>query len=253
MQRMPPLDRLAITAIVAVACAVADVGCRKVVAPAEQAEATSHTSAAVAATPTATAPAPADASAAVSTDPRFSLNAGTLSVERHGSATTIADGVEGFWPVALDVRSDGGAHAANAVAYARADGAGGYENEGQSLYIWAPGYKDGRKVLAEYFQIQSVEALAARSGRTVLEVVMRDGGLGATHVAFADPDHGELYRADGAEVIRRDAGSVWVGSFRDEDWEVLAQDAGTVHPVRTERFDLDALLRRPVMHNPRQP
>jgi len=198
---------------------------------------------------------PADAStdaARPPAQPQFAVESGTLSVAQDGHKATIARGVDGFWPVPIEERQDADHRTAYAVTYAKADGAGGYENEGQSLYLWAPGYREGRKLVAEYFQIQRVESLAARSGRTVLLIVMKDGGLGATHVAFADPERGELFRADGADIVQRDEGSVRIGWFRDEDWERFEQDAA-VHPVRTERLDLDAMLRRPAMHNPRQP
>lgn len=153
--------------------------------------------------------------------------------------------------MALEASADANPQSAHAVAYARADGAGGYENEGQALYLWAPGYSAGRKLLAEYFQMDRVESLAARTGRRILQIVMKDGGLGATHVAFADPDRGELFRADGADVVEHADGSVLIGWFRNEDW--LDEDAAGRRPERTERLDLDLLLKRPVMHNPRQP
>jgi len=179
--------------------------------------------------------------------PRFSVQAGTLSADQGGRWTTIADGVEWFWPVAIK-EQDGGD--VTAVTYSKADGAGGYEGEGQALYLWIPGYAEGRKLVSEYFQIQRVEPLVSRSGRTVLKIVMKDGGLGATHVAFAAPDRGELHRADGADVVDYSDGAVQIGWFRDEDW--LDQDAA-IRPMRTERIDIDALLTRPTMQNPRRP
>ncbi|HXX66483.1 MAG TPA: hypothetical protein VEK07_04850 [Polyangiaceae bacterium] len=193
-----------------------------------------------------------DGSRTPSAEPQFAVESGTLSVTQDGRKVPIAHEVDGFWPIPIDEHPDGDHRVTRAVTFARADGAGGYENEGQSLYLWAPGDKESRKLMAEYFQIERVESLAARSGRTVLLIVMKDGGLGATHVAFADPERGELFRADGADVMQRAEGSVRIGWFRDEDWERLEQDAA-VRPLRTERLDLDAVLRRPVMHNPRQP
>jgi hypothetical protein len=193
-------------------------------------------------------PPPADASSTPQGKPEFSIESGRLCWEESGRKVTIADGVDGFWPIAIDEAGDGGHRALQAVAYAKADGAGGYENEGQSLYLWAPGYREGRKLVAEYFRIQQVDSLQARSGHTVLVIVMKDGGLGATHVGFADPERGELFRADGADVVQHEDGAVRIGWFRDADWNLLGQDA-SVRPQRSERFDLDALLKRRVMHN----
>jgi hypothetical protein len=185
-------------------------------------------------------------------EPQYSLDSDTLSVEREGKKTTLAEGVDGFWPIALNQPVDGSGAVNHAVAFAKADGAGGYENEGESLYLWAAGYRESRKVLAEYFRVEHVESLGTRRGRTVLLIVMKDGGLGATHVALADPDRGEIFRADGAEVIERQPGLVRIGWFRDEDWDRMNEGA-SVRPVRSERLDLDAVWKRPVMHNPLQP
>ncbi len=196
------------------------------------------------------------ASSRAATKEGFSISDGVLSFVHDGVKATIASGVDGFWPIAQAVSSragaDGGERAAASIAYARADGAGGYENEGESLYLWALGYREGHKLLAEYFQIRGVDALLARSGKAVLLVTMMDGGLGATHLAFADPERGEVFRVDGAEVVGRGDGWVRIGWFRDEDWEALAQDSG-VRPKRTELFELDRLLKRSATRTPQPP
>jgi hypothetical protein len=237
-------------------CLVAAMACRKLAPASDSGEAVlsapidaGHATAALPATPP-----PAAASSNPQARPEFSVDSGTLSWERSGRTKTIADHVVDFWPIAIDVAGDAHHHALEAVAYTKGDGdgAGGFENEGESLYLWAPGDREARKLLAEYFTIQRVESLRARSGRSVLVIVMTDGGLGATHVGFADPHRGELFRADGADVVQHEDGAVRIGWFRDEDWTVLGPDA-SVRPQRTERLDLDALLERRVMHNARQP
>ncbi len=251
--------RCAATVVVGVLAGAAAVGCHKPEPTPEARETSMVSTAPTRESEATTAAARASSSSAASTsaaaEPRFSAESAILSMDLGGHKTKIADGVDEFWPVTIERRVDGSAQPERAVAYSRADGAGGYENEGESLYLFSPDdaqARQGRKVLAEYFQIRRVESLGARSGATVLLVVMADGGLGATHVAFVDPARGEVFRADGADVVEHDDGAVRVGWFRDEDWDALAQDA-SVRPTRTELFDLDALLKRPVMHNPRRP
>ncbi len=136
------------------------------------------------------------------------------------------------------------------IAYSGSDGAGGYENEGESLHLYDASNGRQRKLFSAYFAIVSVDELKTASGKTALLVKMTDGGLGASHVAVVNPRRGAVFSADGAEFMSRKSGSIEVGSFHDEDWDKLRANV-QVRPFKTERYDLDELLMRPVIVNKR--
>ena len=134
------------------------------------------------------------------------------------------------------------------VLYSGRDGAGGYENEGQSLHLYDVSTGKRRKILSEYFAIMRIEEVMTSSGKTALLVQMTDGGLGASHLAVVDPERGEVFSAGGAEVMDRSGGAIVVGSYKDEDWDKLRTNT-KVRPFKTERYDVDELLLRPVIAN----
>ncbi len=129
------------------------------------------------------------------------------------------------------------------VVYSAIDGAGGYENEGQALYLYDVATGVQRKVVAEYFVIVEVAEAKAASGKVALLLTMTNGGLGATHIAVVDPERGEVYTADGAMILNHANHGIVVGRYRDRDWDKLRAKV-RVPPFRTEHYDLDALLRR---------
>ena len=77
---------------------------------------------------------------------------------------------------------------------------------------------------------------------------MMDGGLGASHLAVVDPNRGEVFSADGARILDHGGGTVVLGSYRDEDWDKLRAKV-KVRPLKTERYDIDELLLRPLIVN----
>jgi hypothetical protein len=130
------------------------------------------------------------------------------------------------------------------IVYSGTDGAGGFENEGQSLWSYARAGKS-RKLLAEKYVIEDVKEFVTAAKRGLL-VSMRDGGLGASHVAVVDPARGEVFSASQARILSADAGTLRLGFYREGDWEKL--NSGTsVAPFREQRYDLNQLLSRPVM------
>ena len=94
---------------------------------------------------------------------------------------------------------------AGLVAVSGLDGAGGYENEGQSLTVIDVVAGTRRRVVADYFQIVRVEAVTV-DGRVALLVHMRDGGQGGLHVTIVDPERGAVFRA--LHALGRDRKSV---------------------------------------------
>jgi hypothetical protein len=128
------------------------------------------------------------------------------------------------------------------IAFSGSDGAGGYENEGQSLRLHDVRAKTTRKVLAARYVIDAVSEATTRTGRRALVVEMRDGGLGATHVAVVDPTRGAVFSLVQARILERRGDILVVGRYHEEDWERMAN--GTpVTPARTERYDLDRIMR----------
>ncbi len=123
------------------------------------------------------------------------------------------------------------------IVYSGTDGAGGYENEGQSLWRYDVTTGMRRKLMTEVFAIQKVVEARARSGKSPLLVTMADGGLGAPHVAVTDPLRGEVWRHRVARFVGIRNGRVAVGIYTPERFEG--------RPVRLAYLDLDALLRRP--------
>jgi hypothetical protein len=138
------------------------------------------------------------------------------------------------------------------VAYSGVDGAGGYENEGQSLRVYDASTRTQRKIMAEYFAIDRVEEVRTSNGKRALIVEMRDSGLGASHLAVVDPNRGEVFAISKAAVVGRHGDQIVIGYFHEEDWETMAQ-GNAVQPYRTEHRDLKELLRRQVITKKRAP
>ena len=134
------------------------------------------------------------------------------------------------------------------VAYSTASGAGGFEGEGQALYLYDVGSGHNSKLLTEFFEITGVVAVKSARGKTAFLVTMEDGGLGASHVAVADPGRGEVFREDGAKFAASSPGAIMVALYKDEDWDKL-RDKVAVKPYKTQRYDVDELLRRSVIVN----
>src|SRR5262245_60548306 len=85
---------------------------------------------------------------------------GPLYASIGGEEVQIARAAFAAWLV------DGGRE----VAYSGADGAGGYENEGQSLRIYDIRTKASRKVLAARYVIHAITEVRTRSGKRALIV-----------------------------------------------------------------------------------
>jgi hypothetical protein len=64
-----------------------------------------------------------------------------------------------------------------AIVFSGADGAGGFENEGQSLRIYDVATGKTKKILSEYVAVDAVMETIISTGETALLVRMSDGGL----------------------------------------------------------------------------
>ncbi len=135
------------------------------------------------------------------------------------------------------------------VAISGLDGAGGYENEGQSLTLIDLATGARRRVLADYFAIVKVELLEAGERRALL-VHMRDGGQGGLHVSVVDPDRGQVFRA--LHALGRVAGDrILVAGFGDGEVPVEFGDRRT--PLRVDTLSLAAVDTLPLLVVPRSP
>ncbi len=138
------------------------------------------------------------------------------------------------------------------VVYSGSDGAGGFENEGQSLHLYDVRTGNHKRILSEYFAIDKVDEVKTSRNKRALLVHMADGGLGASYVAVVDPLRGEVFFRRWARIVARKGDVIVLGFYREEDWEKLDGDqAATVRPYKSERHNLNSLLLRPVIVNQR--
>ncbi len=164
------------------------------------------------------------------------LSRGTLFITIDGRERAVAKYVWDAWLIA-DRR---------ALLYAGSDGAGGYENEGRSLWRYDTSSGQRRKLMAEEFMIDDVREARSRSGQTAFVVTMSDGGLGAPHIAVVHPQRGQVWRKTIARVAGIRNGRLAVAVLRQQDITASSQDS-RLRPVRMLYFDLDKLLGKPVL------
>jgi hypothetical protein len=139
--------------------------------------------------------------------------------------------------------------AGSLVAVSGLDGAGGYENEGQSLTVIDVATGARRRVLADYFTIVRVE-LVESAGRRALLVHMRDGGQGGLHVSVVDPNRGQVFRA--LHALGRISGDrILVSGYGDGDVPVDFGDRRT--PLRVDSLSLAAVDTLALLVVPRTP
>ena len=144
-----------------------------------------------------------------------------------GDTVTVADSAVRAWKL-----GDG-----RLVAVSGLDGAGGYENEGQSLTVIDLQTGERRRVVADYFAIIDVQVLAAGATRALL-VHMRDGGVGSMHVTVVDPDRGQIFRTTNA-LGRVTGDGIVVTSYGDTEEPVVPGDRRV--PLRTDTIPATAI------------
>ena len=135
------------------------------------------------------------------------------------------------------------------VAVSGLDGAGGFENEGQSLTVIDVATGTRRRVVADYFAIVRVERLQVGAHDALL-VHMRDGGQGGLHVTIVDPKRGQVFRALHA-LGRIAGGSILVSGFGDSDQAVEFGDTRT--PLRVDTIPAAVIDTLSLLVVPRSP
>lgn len=136
------------------------------------------------------------------------------------------------------------------VVYSGRDGAGGFEGEGMSLYVYDAKARRPRKIMSEYFMVEKVTEVTTSTRKTVLLVKLGDGGLGASYFAVVDPARGEVFFRRWALLLSRRGDVIVLGRYKEADWDNLNEDGNAkVKPYRKERYNLKALLKRRVIVN----
>ena len=148
------------------------------------------------------------------------------------------------------------------VVFSSQDGAGGFENEGQSLRIYDVKTKRTRKILSEYVMVSALQAVKTNTGADALLVKMQDGGLGASYFAVVDPNRGEVFFRRRAELTAISSDKITLAFYRAEDWETIIAarppqthdstkviSSTKVTPVKIETHDLKQVLKGRVIYN----
>ena len=163
---------------------------------------------------------------------------GTLFVTIAGTEKKVTDQAQQAWII------NGGRH----VVYSSSEGAGGFENEGQSLHLYEVDKGNHKRIMSEYFMVETVTEVITSNKKRALLVTMEDGGLGASYVAVVDPWRGEVFFRRWARILANKGDTIVLGFYRERDWEEL--EAGRrVRPYKRERHNLSSLLLRPVIVN----
>ena len=167
---------------------------------------------------------------------------GPLFVTIAGKEKKITDQAQQAWII------NGGRH----VVYSSSEGAGGFENEGQSLHLYDVGTGNHKQIMSEYFIVDKVKEVVTSRKKRALLVEMADGGLGASYTAVVDPFRGEVFYRGQTRIIERKGDIIVLGFYREDDWEKLdSPQAKNVRPYKRERYNLNSLLLRSVIVNKR--
>jgi len=147
------------------------------------------------------------------------------------------------------------------IVFSGRDGAGGFENEGQSLRIYDVATGSSRRILSEYTMVTALQAVKTSRGQTALLVKLQDGGLGGSYFAVVDPKRGEVFFRQWAEASRISGDKVTLDFFREDDFDALLGEREgpddsnkiivptKVRPYKHETIDLKRVLRNRVIHN----
>lgn len=150
------------------------------------------------------------------------------------------------------------------VVYSARDGAGGYENEGQSLSIYDVRTRKDRLIMSEYFYVTGITEKRLSTGANAILVRLEDGGLGGAYFALLDPKRGEVFFRRWAELREIKGDFIKLAVYGEEDWEKIHQERSDVEdnktaippkskvkPQKVETYDLKKLIKRKVIVNKR--
>jgi len=166
---------------------------------------------------------------------------GALFVTIAGTEQKVTDQAQQAWII------NGGRH----VVYSSNEGAGGYENEGQSLHLYDVDTRNHKRIMSEYFMVQRVKEVITSNKKRVLLITMEDGGLGASYLAVVDPLRGEVFFRRWVRILTNNGDIIVLGFYREKDWGDL-EEGKQVRPYKRERHNLKTLLLRPVIVNKKE-
>ena len=92
---------------------------------------------------------------------------GPLFIKIAGREKKITDQAQQAWII------NRGRH----VVYSSSEGAGGFENEGQSLHLYDVDTGNHKQIMSEYFMVDTVKEVVTSKKKRALLVAMSDGGL----------------------------------------------------------------------------
>jgi hypothetical protein len=177
---------------------------------------------------------------------------GSLYISVNGRERKVYDPVFAAWII-----NDG-----QDVVFSSNDGAGGFEDEGQSLRIYNVQSRLTRKILSEYAGVNAVEAVETSAGAVALLVKLQDGGLGGSYFAVVDPARGEVFYQRWAEATAIKGDIVTLAFYSESDWDTIndARDwkeaspntvisTTKVKPEKIEQVDLQVALKGRVISN----
>jgi hypothetical protein len=166
---------------------------------------------------------------------------GALFVTIGGTEKKVTDQAQQAWII------NGGRH----VVYSSSEGAGGFENEGQSLHLYDVDTGNHKRIMSEYFIVETVKEVITSNRKRALLVTMEDSGLGASYVAVIDPLRGEVFFRRWARILANKGDTIVLGFYREADWGEL-EPGKKVQPYKRERHNLKSLLRRPLIVNKKE-
>ena len=166
---------------------------------------------------------------------------GALFVTIAGTEEKVTDQAQRAWII------NGGRH----VVYSSSEGAGGYENEGQSLHLYDLDTRNHKRIMSEYLMVQRVKEVITSNKKRALLVTMEDSGLGASYLAVVDPWRGEVFFRRWVRILANNGDIIILGFYREKDWGDL-EEGKKVRPYKTERHNLNSLLRRRVIVNKKE-
>src|SRR6185436_6654373 len=149
---------------------------------------------------------------------------GVLFVTIAGSEQKVTEQAQQAWII------NGGRH----VVYSSNEGAGGCENEGQSLHLYDVDTRNHKRIMSEYFMVQRVKEVITSNKKRALLITMEDGGLGASYVAVIDPSRGEIFFRRWVRLLANKGDTIVLGFYREGDWENLDTNK-KIRPYKTER------------------
>lgn len=167
---------------------------------------------------------------------------GELFVTIGGTEKKITDQAQQAWII------NGGRH----VVYSSSEGAGGFENEGQSLHLYDVGTGNQKQIMSEYFMVETVKEVITSKKKRALLVTMADGGLGASYLAVVDPWRGEVFFRRWVRILANNGDTIVLGFYREDDWGNM-DEGRKVRPYKRERHNLNTLLLRRVIVNKKEP